>query len=57
MFVLLFSSGLSNRRIHKGKSGKHEEPVVFFMIAMFLAPIVFVVYGLQFIGGIIDFDL
>lgn len=52
VLAFLLSAGVGrNRRAH-GKSSRHKSPVGFIVATILLAPLVFIVYGIQFIGGI-----
>lgn len=56
LLALLFSAGVSHRRVTRGKSKRHSHPVIFFMATMVLAPLAAIIYGLQFVGGVLGAD-
>lgn len=51
MLALLFSSGVSHRRVAKGKSKKYRHPIVHAVSTVLFGPFTVLIYGLQFIGG------
>jgi hypothetical protein len=56
IITLVFASGLSRRRSAKGKPAKHGQPIAFAAITILLAPLVAMIYGIQFVGGALGAD-
>ncbi len=53
ILAFLFNTGIRQRRKASGKTHRHAHPFVFVIAVMVFAPLMFILYGLQFVGGVL----
>ncbi len=49
----LLAAGIGNNRKNHGKSANHKNVLAFALVTILLAPLMFILYGLQFLGGVL----
>ena len=51
LLAFLFSFGIRNNRRHRGKNPHHKNVIAFALLTILLAPLVVIIYGIQYVGG------